>query len=125
MLFYFELLSYFIRILFLFYLHFTSSLSQIQHYPILIAPLFFFISPLFYSNSFPYSSPFPIFSSFIPSPFPFKITFIFLPFLSFSFSTKNLFLHHLNTFTPEAWQLYRAIAMTLPHKSSAIMSKKH
>ena len=125
MLFYFELLSYFIRILFLFYLHFTSPLPQIQHYPILFAPFFLFISPLFYSNSSPYSSPSPIFSPFISVPFPFQITSIFSPLFPFSFSTKNLFLHPLNPFAPKAWQLYRAITMILPHKSSAIISKKH
>ena len=68
----------------------------------------------------PISSTAPIFSTFIPAPFPFQITSIFLPFLSFSFSTKILFLHHLNPFAAKAWQLYRAIAMTLLHKSSAI-----
>ena len=68
----------------------------------------------------PISSTAPIFSTFIPAPFPFQITSIFLPFLSFSFSTKNLFLHHLNPFATKAWQLYRVIAMTLLHKSSAI-----
>lgn len=58
-------------------------------------------------------------------PFSFQITSIFSPTFPFSFSTKNLFLHHLKPFAPKTWRLYRAIAMTLPHKSSAIISKKH
>ena len=120
MLFYFELLSYFIRILFLFYLHFAPSPPLTRHYPILFAPFFLFISHLFYSNSSPYSSPSPIFSTFIPAPFPFQTTSIFSPLFPFSFSTKDLFLHHLNPFALKAWRLYRTIAMTLPHKSSAI-----
>ena len=75
--------------------------------------------------SLPISSTAPIFSPFISVPFPFQITSIFSPLFPFSFSTKNLFLHPLNPFAPKAWQLYRAITMILPHKSSAIISKKH
>ena len=144
----------FFELYFLFYLHFAPSLPQhgtilfyllslsFSNHPYFIATpppirLFFALlhlnilhyinkktSPFqFYSS--PYSSPSPIFSTFIPAPFPFQITSIFSPLFPFSFSTKNLFLHPLNPFAPKAWQLYRAITMILPHKSSAIISKKH
>jgi len=55
-----------------------------------------------------------------PPPFSFQITSFPLSFISFSIPIKNLFLHHLNPLATKAWQLYRAIAMTLLHKSSAI-----
>ena len=57
-----------------------------------------------------------------PPLFPFQITSISLSFISFSIPIKILFLHHLNPFATKAWQLYRAIAMTLLHKSSAIVT---
>ena len=47
MLFYFELLSYFIRILFLFYLHFTSSLPQHGTIPFYLLPFSFPFHPYF------------------------------------------------------------------------------
>lgn len=103
MLFYFELLSYFIRILFLFYLHFTSSLPQHGTIPFYLLPFSFPFHPYFIAtpppirlifallhlNILPYinkkTSPFQFYSSpsrahlqsFQPSfspPFPFQIT---------------------------------------------------
>ena len=47
-----------------------------------------------------------------PPPFPLVSLLLFL--------NKNSFSTHLNPFAAKAWLLYRAIAMTLPHKSSAI-----
>lgn len=90
-----------------------------------VCSLFPFHFILILQQFLPTSPPSLIFSSFIPAPFPFQITSISLPFFSFSIPIKNLFPHHLNPFALKVWRLYRAKAMTLPHKSSAIISKKH
>ena len=113
-------------------------------------PLFFlFISSLFYSNSSPIrllfallhlnilpyinkkTSPFQFYSSpsraqlqsfqpSFPPPFSFPNHLHTLSFIPISIPIKIIFLHHLNPFAAKAWHLYRAIAMTLIHKSSAI-----
>ena len=141
---FFELYSCFTYILPLLYPKHGTILFYLLPFSFLFYPYFIATPPpirlhfaLLHLNILPYinkkTSPFQFYSSpsrarlqsyqpSFPPLFPFQITSIPSRLFPSQSQSKFFFLHHLNPFAPKAWQLYRAIAMTLPHKSSAIVT---